>query len=476
MALPKTIPNKEEAVSWAAKKQMKAMRIEEIAVAVGAELPASAGDGVIRAVCTDSRAIQPGCLFIALKGERFDGHAYIRQALEQGAAWAVAMDDGDYPNDRVLRVKDTRQALLDVAGIYRRSLDVKVVGVTGSVGKTTTKEMTACALSAKYPTLKNEANLNNEIGLSHTALRIEEHHRAAVLEMGMDGPGQIAPLSRCARPDVGIVTNIGVSHLEAMGSRENIRAEKLSIADGMADGAALVLCGDNDMLRGYTSDRLQVLFYGIDNPNCFVRAKNIREFPTHTTFELLYDGMRLDVQIPCMGRHNVYNALAAFCAAVALDVPPQDAIAALAGYRPAGMRQNIVKHNAYTIVEDCYNASPDSMRAALTTLGKLECDGRRIAVLSDMLELGGVEQQAHTEAGRLAAQCGIDGLYCTGELSRRTAQAAKEAGLAQTEWFGDHDALFAHLSHELKPGDTVWFKASRAMRLEDVIKRIYEEL
>lgn len=452
---------------------MKSMQIQQIAQAIGAEF---SGERRVSAICTDSRKLSEGCLFVALQGDRFDGHAYLQQALEQGAAYAVASTPGDYPAGRVLMVPDTRAALLQIANLYRRSLDVRVVGVTGSVGKTTTKEMTACALGAAYKTLKTEANLNNEIGLSWTIFQLEEDHRAVVLEMGMDGPGQIAPLSRAAQPDVGIVTNIGVSHLEAMGSRENICKEKLSIADGIPDGGTLVLCGDDDMLRSVELPRLRVVHYGIDNRACDVKADHIREFATHTTFEILYDGKRYDATIPTMGRHNVYNALAGFSAAVCLDVPPQEAIAALYDYHPAGMRQNVVKHSAFTVVEDCYNASPDSMRAALETLGKLECDGKRIAVLADMLELGPIEREAHYNIGRLAAQCGVDLLLCTGALAKEYRRGAKDAGLEQACHFADRDALFACLKQYLAPGDTVWFKASRSMRLEEVIQRIYEEM
>lgn len=453
---------------------MKTMRIEQIAATLGCSL--FTGSGEITAVVTDSRKLVPGCLFVALVGDSFDGHTFVCRALSEGAAFAVVQKPGNYPGDRVLTVGDTRAALLDIAGLYRSLLDVRVVGVTGSVGKTTTKEMTACALSAKYLTLKNEANLNNEVGLSWTIFQLTEAHRAAVLEMGMDGPGQIRPLSMAARPDVAVVTNIGVSHMEALGSREGILAEKLSIGDGLPDGAPLLLCGDNDLLRDVISGRLNVLLYGIENKECDVRAANIKEFSTHTTFEILYNGMRLDATIPTMGRHNVYNALAGFLAAVCLEVPPRDAIAALRNYRPAGMRQNIVKHSAFTVVEDCYNASPDSMHAALTTLGSLQCDGRRIAVLADMLELGQVEREAHYEVGRLAASCGIDLLLCTGKLAEEYLRGARDAGMEQAFHIDDQDSLFERLRVTLAPGDTVWIKGSRAMKLERIIKRIYEEL
>lgn len=450
---------------------MVPLSIGEIAAVIGADF---AGDFQIDAVSTDTRELPQGCLFLALKGESFDGHRFIKQALESGARCAIAMQDGDYPADKVLRVPDTRKALLQIAGLYRRKLGIKVVGITGSVGKTTTKELVACVLESTFHTLKTAANLNNEVGLPKTILQLEESHRAAVLEMGMDAPGQIRPLAQCAAPDVGIITSIGVSHLESMGTRENILAEKLDICAGIADGGTLILCGDNDLLRTVNIPRLNVVFYGVDNGEAAVCAGHLREFSTHTTFEIQYNGKRYDAQIPCMGRHNVCNALAAFCAGIALGVQPPDAIAALKNYRPAGMRQNIVVHNSYTVVEDCYNASPDSMRAALETLGRLPCDGRRIAVLSDMLELGAIAREAHYEAGLLAARNGIDLLLCTGELAAGYAEGAKADGL-QAEHFPTQEALFETLKSLLTAGDVVWFKASRGMKLEQVISRIYKE-
>lgn len=451
---------------------MKPMQIQEIAAAIGSDFK---GDDVVTSVSTDTRTIQPGSLFIAVRGENFNGHDFIHKAFEQGAAYAIASEPGDYPTDRVLRVENSRAALLCTANLYRSALDLKVVGITGSVGKTTTKEMTACALSSKYLTLKNEANLNNEIGLSHTIFQLNESHQAAVLEMGMDGPGQIRPLSLCARPDVAIVTNIGVSHLEAMDSREQIRREKLSIADGMPDGSTLILCADDEMLQSASSDRLNILFFGINNRKCDILGARVNEFSTHTTFEILYDGNRLDASIPCIGRHNVYNALAAFTAAVTLGCEPQEAVAALKNYKPAGMRQNIVQHNSFTVVEDCYNASPDSMHAALNTLSTISCHGRRIAVLSDMLELGFYAPKAHYETGALAASLNIDMLLCIGEHSKGIVRGAKDSGMESVWFFETKEKLFNFLKAELKPGDTAWFKASRGMRLEEVISRIYKE-
>lgn len=459
---------------------MTGMDIETIAKAAGAVLPAGiSGDAHERhEICTDSRAITPGCVFVALAGDSFDGHRYIDAALAGGAAFAVAARDTGFEYaqaDKILYVDDTRAALLGIAGMYRQTHGVKVVAVTGSVGKTTTKEMTACVLESTYKTHKTLENLNNEIGLSQTILAMTPETEAAVLELGVDGPGQMAPLGRCAAADVAIVSNIGVSHLEAFGERKNILREKLDVRAGMKDGATLILCADNDLLRNVRDERLNLVFYGISSRDVNVRAECLREFSTHTAFELVYDGKRFDAVIPCMGAHNVQNALAAFAAGVALGVREESAVAALKNYAPAGMRQKVVSHNGYTIIEDCYNASPDSMEAAMKTLGSLECEGRRIAVLSDMLELGAVEAQAHLDAGRAAAMAGIDLLLCTGERARGFVEGAQAAGLSDAVHFADKDALYQFLRANVRRGDALWFKASRGMKLESVIERIYGE-
>lgn len=454
---------------------MKPLLLQDISRRIGA---AYTGDPevLVTAISTDTRALPPGCLFVALTGDKFDGNDYVREALGQGAAWAVAerLPDG-CPQDRVLLVKNTRSALLEIAGLYRSSLDVKVVAITGSVGKTTTKEMVACVMEAAFPTLKTQQNLNNEIGLSQTILQLTEEHRVAVLELGMDGPGQIAPLSRCAAPDIAIVTNIGVSHLQKMGSREAILKEKLSIAEGLREGGVLLLNGDDSLLSAGRDITSRVMRYGIDGVDAEVRAENVKEYSTHTTFEILYNENRFDAQIPCMGRHNVGNALAAFLAGIRLGVQPESAIAALRGYEPAGMRQRVVFHGEVTVVEDCYNASPDSMHAAMTTLGGLDCRGRRIAVLSDMLELGALEDQAHRDAGALVSGLGIDWLLCAGPLSAGYVDGARNAGMKNAFHFPGQEELWQYLKGILTPGDVVWFKASRGMHLEDLMQKLYKE-
>ncbi|MCL2069289.1 MAG: UDP-N-acetylmuramoyl-tripeptide--D-alanyl-D-alanine ligase, partial [Oscillospiraceae bacterium] len=345
---------------------MEKISLRDITLAVGCGEYNT--DCIIEKISTDSRDITPGCLFIALEGDRFDGHDYVAEVLGRGAVCVIVQKDNqDWPRDKILRVENTRRAYLEIAALYRRQRDVKIAAVTGSVGKTTTKEMIACAVSAQYPTHKTQENLNNEIGVSQTILGITDEHRAAVLELGMDGPGQIEPLSRAAAPDIAVITNIGIAHIEAFANgRKGILHEKMSIAAGVPENGTLILNADNDLLWEWIRRRnseethgqgRNLITYGIENRDAQVYAEAVRSFSTHTTFEIRYNGRRYDAQIPTMGTHNVYNALAAFCVCLALEGEPHRAIAALRDYKPAGMRQKIVTHCGFTVVEDCYNAS-----------------------------------------------------------------------------------------------------------------------
>lgn len=449
------------------------MGIADIAKMLGCEY--NGENYTIKNISSDSRNVYKGTLFIALEGENFDGHDYVNKAFENGASAAVVMKDVENPKKAVLKVNNTRDALLNIAGTHRQSCNVKVAAVTGSVGKTTTKEMTACVCSAKYNTHKTAMNLNNEVGVSQMLLGIESYHEVAVLEMGMDGPGQIKKLSDAAKPDIAVITNIGSSHMEAFGSREGIMREKLSVLSGLSEEGAIVLNADDDCLKTFGNDNFDILTYGIKNKSAQVVAGKINEFATHTNFEINFRGEVFDAQIPTMGTHNVYNALAGFCVGILMGISPVSATAALRGYRPVGMRQNVVRHNDYTIVEDCYNASPDSMAAAMRTLSNIVCTGKRIAVLSDMLELGKTEEEAHLEAGRLIAELNIDYLLTTGELSELYIRGANEKGMVDAIDFASKEELYTFLKTIIQPDDVVWFKASRSMKLEDVINRIYEE-
>ena len=450
---------------------MKALSILDIAKAVGAQTVLNC---MVESVCTDSRKLQPGCLFIALSGENFDGHEYTGAALEKGAA-AVLCERETGCGDKEILVDDTHLALLHLAAYYRRLFELPVIGITGSVGKTTTKEMTAAVISRKYKTLKNEGNRNNEIGLPLTLFNLDGSYEAAVLEMGMSGFREIASLSRTAEPSLGIITNIGVSHMEKLGSRENILKAKMEILEGMRDDAPLLLNGDDALIFHAETGNHQVSYFGIENDACRFKAYGIEQKNGATEFIIGYDGAEQKTVIPAVGKHNIYNALAAFGAGILMGVPPLDAAAALKEYKPSGMRQRIKNAKGITFIEDCYNASPDSVRAALSVLGGLPAQ-RKIAVLGDMLELGDLSGQAHAESGICAAENGIDILLTYGVHSMETANRARDNGIKTVRSFTDKRELALFLSSVLLPEDAVLFKASRGMGLEDTIKIVYGEL
>lgn len=470
---------------------MEMMTIGEIAAAVGCTTTASEQISVIS---TDSRDVPAGCLFIALEGERFDGHDYVAQALNAGAAYAVVhhdCDDGGHA-ERLLRVANTQDALMAIGKAYRAHYPVCCIGITGSVGKTTTKDMIAAAVSAGCKTLKTEGNLNNEIGLPKTLLGLDASYQAAVIEMGMQGLGEIAALADVAKPQIGVITNIGVSHLEQLGTRENILKAKLELADALPDGAPLLLCVDNDLLSTVRQPRLRLLRYGIENETSDLLAKNIREQDGQTIFDICINANAAAafkkgntaqepasaetieaVRIPCIGQHNVLNALAAFACGRLLGINATACAKALGSYVPSGMRQKVVQWNGCTVVEDCYNASPDSMRAALSTLGNYEGASNRVAVLGDMLELGKTSKQMHFDVGKYAAQQGVDLVLAFGTEANEYVSGAVSGG-TRAMHFEEKAQLTEQLRQEMIAHSVVWVKGSRGMRMEEILQKLYE--
>lgn len=447
---------------------MELLKLSEIAAACKGAFNKEAE---INAVCIDTRKITPGCLFICIIGERFDAHQFADEALEKGAA-AVMISRNIDVNGAFVKVDDTAGAMLALAGYYRSKFDIPVVGLTGSVGKTTTKEFTHLVVNSKYNAIKTLGNLNNEIGLPQMLFQIDKSTQAAVIEMGMNHFGEIHKLSSAAKPTIGLITNIGVSHIENLGSREGILKAKLELLDGLEKGAPLILNGDNDLLSTVRSENHKIYFYGIDC-NADFKAEEIKEENYQTSFVIHYFGKKKEITIPTVGIHNVYNALAAFAAGYFLDIDADSAAAALEKYEPAGMRQKCVIVNGIMSIEDCYNASPDSMRAALTTLAGMKCN-KKIAVLSDMLELGDFSEKAHYAVGEFAAEKEIDYLFCVGNDSKYIIQGAKAGGLKNAFLFDSKERLTEKLHETAQKGDAVVFKASRGMKLEEVISSIYK--
>lgn len=446
---------------------MELLKLSEISNACGGIYN---NDCDINGVCIDTRKITEGCLFICIKGERFDAHQFADEALKKGAAAVMIHSDVNISGNYV-KVENTSQALLTLGGYYRSKFNIPLVALTGSVGKTTTKEFTHLVVNSKYNAVKTLGNLNNEIGLPQMLFCIDNSTEAAVIEMGMNHFGEIHRLSAAAKPTMALITNIGVSHIENLGSREGILKAKLEILDGLEKNAPLILNGDNDLLRTVKSDEYRIYFYGIENGD--FKAENISEENGSTIFDVSYFGKTQKIEIPTIGIHNVYNALAAFAVGYFLDIPSKQCAEALKCYEPEGMRQKSVNVGGITSIEDCYNASPDSMKAALTTLAGTK-GNKKIAVLSDMLELGDYAKQAHLDVGKMAAQMNIDFLFAVGEMSQYIVDGAKESGMKNAFHFESKDKLAEKLIETAEKGDTVVFKASRGMKLEDVIHIAYD--
>ena len=398
----------------------------------------------IRAVVTDSRKVEPGCVFVCFPGERVDGHDYAADAYRSGAEYIVANHPVEgVPADRTVIVPDSGKAMIRMASNYRMLFNPRMIGVTGSVGKTTTKEFCYAVLSAFGKTLKTEGNQNNDIGVPNTLFRLTDDTEYAVVEMGMDHAGEIERLTRCARPSAGIITMIGVSHLENLGTRENILKAKLEICTGLPDGAPLALNADNDLLpTASIPSRLRPVWFGIDAANADVRAVDVVTGANGTATRLGLDAAR--------------------CAA------------ALATYRTTGMRQHIVEKGGITFIEDCYNASPDSMKAALSVLKALP-NARKIALLGDMLELGGASEEGHRHTGEWVADAGVDALIAYGPRSAAMAEAAKARGVAAVHCQTAEEVL-QYVRQFVRPGDAVLVKASHSMGLEQLLQEYYKEL
>lgn len=450
---------------------MKPIKLSTIAEVTGGRLLCGDGERYVDNVVTDSRKLTKDCLFVPLVGEKFDGHDFIENAFAGGAAASLtAKDVPTSPEGAVIiRVEDTLRALQQIAAHYRGLFPVSVVGLTGSVGKTTTKEMTAAVLDRKYRTLKTEGNFNNEIGLPLTVFRLNDSHQTAVLEMGMSGFGEIDRLSAIARPDLAMITNIGMSHIELLGSQENIYRAKSEILQNVKPGGTVVINGDDAILRAHKEEIGHRVYTVGKNEDCDAVASQVRSNEESVRFTFSGFGRRFEAVLNIPGEHNVYNALFAIAAGIHFGVEDAEIVRALADFRPAGMRMDMISCNGFTIINDCYNAAPDSMKAALKVLSAYE--GKKIAVLGDIACLGEYSRKAHLGVGALAAEA-ADELFTVGEQARMIAQGAYEAGMdsAKIHSFGEVAELLPELPAALESGCHVLVKASRVMELERVTK------
>ena len=436
-------------------------------------------DCEVSSVAIDSRKVVKDTLFVAIKGARVDGHRLIPQVMEAGALCSLSeqdLGDVDYP---YIRVSSCTEALKDLAEHYRRSLDIKVVGITGSVGKTSTKEMIASVLSEKYNVLKTEGNFNNEIGLPLTVFNIREEHEVAVLEMGISHFGDMKPLAKIARPDVCVITNIGYAHLENLGTRDGILKEKSSMTDYMNPKGSVIFNGDDDKLKSYTSrDGRTPVYFGLTS-SCPFHVENIERKGLKGTYaEFVTPTSRFHAHISIPGDHMIYNALAGVAVGYALGMDNDEIARGIEKLVPIAGRNNLIEAKHYTIIDDCYNANPASMKSSLDVLAY--ADTRKGAILGDMVELGADELAMHREVGAYAAFKNTDVLVCIGALSKDMAEAAKETVLATEKnmkvfHFDTKEDFYQNMGQILKENDTILVKASHFMEFPEIVKKLSEE-
>ena len=449
-----------------------------LAGAGDAEIKAGSPDAAVKNVCTDSRAAKPGDVFFAIKGEKFDGHDFIAEvAAKDVAAIVVEKIPAKLPNCAVLLVKDVRVALGKFAAAYRQEFSLPVIAVGGSNGKTTTKELLASVLRQKFATLWSEASFNNDIGVPMTLLRLDKTHQAAVLEVGTNHPGELAPLVKMIAPKLGIITSIGREHLEFFGDVAGVAQEEGNLAEQLPADGKLFVNGDCEWSEKIAArTKARVVRIGLGEKNDW-RAKKIRLDKSGVTFQVEHAKKEFcgECRINLLGKHQVTNALLAMAVGAELGLSRDEICDGLAACQPQKMRMQFWEVNGVRVLEDCYNANADSMRAALETLCGLPLQGRRVAILGDMAELGAQTEAAHAEIGKFAAELKIGQLFTVGKNSAATAKAARDAGLLRVIEFTDVEAAMKVMTNFLKPGDVVLLKASRSSRLERIAETLKAE-
>lgn len=418
----------------------------------------------------DSRLVKEGNLFAALPGEKVDGHAFVSKAFDAGAAACLVTHVPAGETRPCIVVEDVVAAMGDIAAAYRATLQIPVIGITGSVGKTTMKEMIASVLEQRFSVLKTDKNFNNHMGVPMTLSRIDPEHRAAVVEMGINHFGEMEYLAKIVRPDVAVFTNIGRCHLEYLGDRYGVLLAKTEMMPYIKKTGTVFVCGDDDLLAHYGYAGLEIFTFGTKE-DCYVHAENI---VVHGKDGIDCDIVCLDRRIPvkinAYGKHMILAALGAAAVCLNFGMSDKDIAAGIAAYQPVGGRAAIVEADGYTVINDCYNANPDSMKSAIESLAM--CPGRRVAVLGDMYELGSESVNMHREMGEVCVKEGIEALITCGELGADIAAAAKEAGMTNVTHFADCESLATAIRGLVKPGDYVLVKASHGLHLEAVVEAL----
>ena len=448
------------------------MTISEIVSACGGRLLCGSPAAEVTSVCADSREVVQGSLFVPIRGEKTDAHVFIPSVLKAGAAAVLTQEhDRAQGPGAWIAVGDTKEALQQIAAAYRKRFLLPVIGITGSVGKTSTKEMVALALSAGKNVMKTKGNNNSQIGVPLTVFRLSKEYDAAVIEMGMSEFGEMSRIARVAAPDLAVMTNIGVSHIQQLGSRRNILAEKLHITDCFHQGSVLFLNGDDEMLHGLAGTLpFETVLFGT-GPDCGFRAERVKNEGESTRFFYTApNGERGEAMLPMIGNHHVLNALAGLAIAQRLGVPLAAAADALSNYQVPAMRQQICRSaSGVTVIDDSYNSSPDAAKSSLGVLATFP-GKKRVAVLADMLELGDYSAEAHFDVGAFAANSGVDLLITVGERAGVTAEGARSLRPdMDCRVCGDNRQACETLKPLLKPGDVVLVKGSRSMHTEEIV-------
>lgn len=449
---------------------MESLSLIEVIKAVCGQCPLAIEDTRINHVSTDSRKVERGNLYIALEGELFDGHDFVQDAIAKGAVAVIVSKPVEaVKNAVVILVENTLTALWQLATYYREQLAKPVVAITGSVGKTSTKDMVATILSAKYHIHKSQGNFNNHIGMPMTILGLEKNHDAIVVEMGMRGFGEIRTLTHIAKPSIAMITNIGLSHIERLESQENILKAKLEIVEGLDENGVLIL-NANDPLLAHVEQSItqRIVYIGVDTPADYMAhtVEDLGEEGVH--FKIKLKNQEYDVQIPAVGKHNVYNVLFGIACGIELGMSPEEILEGIKKYQPEKMRLNLIEKDGIKFINDSYNASPDSMRAALQVLGSLAKGGRAIAILGNMFELGHMASSAHYDVGKMCVENNVDFTAIIGENAKDIALGISDS--EKYKIFDTHEAIVLYMKESLRMGDVVLVKGSRGMQMERILE------
>jgi len=446
---------------------MEQMTLREIAQAVGGQLLHGDETAVITNVSTDSRQAGEGTLFIALTGERFDGHDFAADFFAADGSAAIVSRELPMTQPQII-VEDTRLALGNLAAVYRAKFTIPFIGITGSAGKTTTRKMIQCVLSTAGPVCATQGNLNNDIGMPKTLLTLANCHRFAVIEMGMNHAGEIRYMTKIAKPDIAVITNIGTAHIGNLGSQQAILRAKMEIFEGLGENGTALLNGDDPRLwalRGKLPFR--TLYYGIHNAECDVQAQDVYCGAMGSTFSVRGTGF----VVPVAGEHHVYNALVAVAIGLGYGLPMQNLQEGVRSFKAGDMRQTVIEIGGIRVIEDCYNASAESMLASISVLGNSDFGGRKVAILGNMGELGEFAESEHRRVGDHVVKCGIDLVITVGDHAALIAEQARAGGVAALS-FDSKEAALEEILHNLQDRDTVLVKASRAAKFEEISQAI----